>query len=104
MTHSGDFLLRVNFVILRGCGEVQVAFAVRGPDAHPVDFVLAGSTVQTEKRKESIDQIESIAISKLTELNLFFCFRIRSREKKRDVIIFFFIKKKFECSFSISFV
>lgn len=49
MTHPGDLLLRVNFVILRGRGEVQIALAVRGPDAHPVDLVLAGSTVQTEK-------------------------------------------------------
>lgn len=51
MTHPGDLLLSVNLVILRGRGEVQVALAISSSYAHAVYLVLAGATIQTEKKR-----------------------------------------------------
>jgi len=53
MTHPGDLLLGVDLVILRGRREVQVALAISSSYTHSVYLVLAGSTIQTEKRAEN---------------------------------------------------
>lgn len=51
MTHPGDLLLSINLVIFRGRGEVQVALAISSSYAHAVYLVLAGATIQTEKKR-----------------------------------------------------
>lgn len=55
MTHPGDLFLSVNLVILRGRGEVQVALAISSSYAHAVYLVLAGATIQTEKKSRTHD-------------------------------------------------
>lgn len=52
LTHPGDLLLRINLIILRGRGEVQVALAISSSYAHAVYLVLAGATFQTEKENK----------------------------------------------------
>lgn len=53
VTHPGDLLLGINLVILRGRGEVQVALAISSSYAHAVYLVLAGATIQTEKKEQN---------------------------------------------------
>lgn len=51
-TYPGNFLLRVNLVVLRGRSKVQVPFAISTAYSHPVYLVLARSSIQTENRKK----------------------------------------------------
>lgn len=51
-TYPRNFLLRINLVVLRGRGKVQVPFAISTAYPHPVYLVFARSSVQTENRKQ----------------------------------------------------
>jgi len=68
MTHPGDLLLGVDLVILRGRREVQVALAISSY-THSVYLVLAGSTIQTDKRAENTRLVNIIDLKNVSRLS-----------------------------------
>lgn len=89
MTHPGDLLLGVNLVILRGRREVQVALAITSSYTHSVYLVLAGSTIQTKRKRTENTRLVIYGI--IDPKNVRY---VVIREKKLD--LFFYVMYRIE--------